>query len=236
MITETASHGQGDLAALRFDAPTPPVLVPIRHLGPGDKPQLLAHFLALDPGDRYLRFGYAAGDAQIRAYVDGIDFARDEIFGVFNRRLELIGVAHIAVPPPHDGREAEFGVSVLPSGRGRGIGSRLFQRAAIHARNRGIEFLAMQCLSQNGPMLHIARRAGMELHAEGTETEARLRIPQRSMMSHLDEWVEDATGQIDFLLKLGMRRPDPVAAPREPHQPRQAHAASETTRKTSAAP
>lgn len=211
MTPDTNIRSGGDLARLDYGVapPAPPTVVPVRHIGPEHKSELLAHFLALEPGDRYLRFGYAAGDAQIRAYVDGIDFARDEIFGVFNRKLELIAVAHIAVrgAAAGEGPQAEFGVSVLPSGRGRGIGSRLFQRAAIYACNRGIHVLGMQCLAQNAAMMRIARRAGMEVHSEGTEIEATLRIPERSLLSHLDEWVEDATGQIDFALKLGLHRP-----------------------------
>jgi hypothetical protein len=36
--------------------------------------------------DRYLRFGYPANDEQIRRYVDQLNFDRDELFGIFNRR------------------------------------------------------------------------------------------------------------------------------------------------------
>ena len=74
--------------------------------------------------DRYLRFGHPAVDAQIGRYVDLIDFDRDEVFGVFNRRLQLIAMAHLAYlgdsQRPH---AAEFGVSVLPRYRGRGFGA-----------------------------------------------------------------------------------------------------------------
>ena len=52
--------------------------------------------------DRYLRFGYAAADDQIRRYVERIAFERDEIFGVFNRRLDLIALAHLAYEPSVD--------------------------------------------------------------------------------------------------------------------------------------
>ena len=189
-------------------APSAP-LVPIRPLGAGERHALREHFLALDAADRYLRFGYAASDAQVLAYVDGIDFTRGEIYGVFNRKLELIAVAHLAVGA--DGR-AEFGVSVLPSARGKGIGTRLFERAAMHARNRGIDCMTMQCLTHNAPMVRIARRAGMQVHACGGETEGVLRMPHGSLRSHLDEWLADATGEIDFALKLGRHRAPPTPA------------------------
>ncbi len=190
-----------------FNQPGPP-LVPIRAIGAEHTPELLAHFLALGDEDRYLRFGYAASDVQIEAYVTRIDFLRDEVFGVFNRKLELIAAAHIALScQPEQACQAEFGVSVLESGRGKGIGTRLFQRAAMFARNRGIEMLTMQCLTQNAAMMRIARRAGMEVHVAGSETEACLKVPQRGVFSHLDEWVENATGQLDFAIKLGLHRP-----------------------------
>ncbi len=190
-----------------FNQPGQP-LVPIRAIGAEHTPELLAHFLALGEEDRYLRFGYAASDAQIKAYVTRIDFLRDEVFGVFNRKLELIAAAHIALScQPKQACQAEFGVSVLESGRGKGIGTRLFRRAAMFARNRGIEILTMQCLTQNAAMMRIARRAGMEVQVEGSETEACLKVPQRGIFSHLDEWVENATGQLDFAIKLGLHRP-----------------------------
>ena len=182
--------------------------VPMRAISAEHQAELLAHFLALGEDDRYLRFGYVASDAQIHAYVERMDFSRDEIFGVFSRKLELIAVAHIAIScDPKQACQAEIGVSVLESGRGKGIGTRLFQRAAMFARNRGIETLTMQCLTQNAAMMRIARRAGMEVHVAGSETEAYLKVPQRSVFSHLDEWVENATGQLDFAIKLGLHRP-----------------------------
>ena len=70
--------------------------MPIRSLGPGHRERIATHLLALDAHDRYLRFGYAANDEQIQRYVDGLDFERDEIFGIYNRKLELIAMAHLA--------------------------------------------------------------------------------------------------------------------------------------------
>ena len=193
-----------------FNRPSPSV-IPIRSIGLEHKTGLAAHFFALCEEDRYLRFGHVASDAEIQTYVNRIDFASDEVFGVFNRKLELVAAAHIAVScAPEKTCQAEFGVSVLPAGRGKGIGTRLFQRAAMFARNRGIERMAMQCLTENAAMMGMARRAGMEVHVAGSETEAYLEVPHRSLFSHLDEWVENATGQLDFAIKLSLHRPHPA--------------------------
>src|SRR5437868_6965613 len=103
-----------------------PVVVPIRSLGPSHRERIATHLLALDSHDRYLRFGYVANDEQIRHYVDGLDFERDEIFGIYNRRIELVAIAHLAFAD-EEGCDAcaEFGVSVSKKYRGRGFGQRL---------------------------------------------------------------------------------------------------------------
>src|SRR6476620_10512063 len=143
------------------DSTPVPVLVPIRSLGPAHRARIATHLLALDADDRYLRFGYTATDEQIGRYVEDLDFDRDDIFGIYNRKLELIAMAHLAFSrDPNANRCAEFGVSVLAKGRGRGYGSRLFERAVMHARNEGVDLLFIHALSENTVMLKIARHAG----------------------------------------------------------------------------
>jgi RimJ/RimL family protein N-acetyltransferase len=156
--------------------------VPIRSLSARHRPRILAHLLALDMNDRYLRFGYAAGDDQIRRYVERIEFERDEIFGVSNRRLELVALAHLAYEPSVDaaaGRPsaAEFGVSVAVGGRCRGYGARLFDHAVLRARGRGVDTIVIHALSENVAMLRIVRNAGAILEHTGADAEARLRLP-----------------------------------------------------------
>jgi GNAT superfamily N-acetyltransferase len=188
---------------------TPPAQVrwiPIRWLADRHRPRILAHLLSLEPADRYLRFGHAAGDAQIARYVDAIDFVRDEVFGVFNRRLELIALAHLALLDTAP--EAEFGVSVLPRARGRGYGARLFEHAVLHARNRGIDTMVIHALSENTPMLRIARRAGATIEREGSDTQARLRLPPDDVASHMSQLLGDSVAELDYRLKAHARRID----------------------------
>ena len=111
--------------------------IPIRSLSPRHKPRILKHLRSLKPEDRYLRFGYPATDEQIERYVLSLKFERDEIFGVFNRRLELVAMAHLAFSvDPQWATCAEFGVSVASHQRGKGLGARLFKHAVMHARNQ----------------------------------------------------------------------------------------------------
>ena len=184
--------------------------VPIRSLSERHRTRVLTHLLGLEPHDRYLRFGYTASDAQISRYVDLLDFRRDEIFGVFNRKLELIAMAHLAYLPDHPNERhlCEFGVSVSPKARGRGYGSRLFDHAVLHARNRYVEIMIIHALSENTAMLKIARNAGATVVRDGSESEARLRLPPESVGSHLEELVEGQAAELDYQFKHGAHRVD----------------------------
>ena len=218
-----------------------PVLVPIRALNEKHRDRIATHLLALDGPDRYLRFGYSATDEHIRRYVAGLNFERDEIFGIYNRRIELVAMAHLAytgesVEAPaqrhkdgayatdgtagatlggtslvadflaEDARTfkscAEFGVSVLKPSRGRGYGSLMFDRAAIHARNDGIELMFIHALSENNVMLKIARNAGAVVEQDGGESEAYLRLAAPSLDSRLTEIVEEQFAQVDYRMKV----------------------------------
>lgn len=183
-------------------APRRHVLVPIRSLGPSHRDRIATHLLALSPQDRYLRFGYAATDEQVRRYASGLDFGRDDIFGIYDRRLRLIAVAHLAVAPGPDGKaRAEFGVSVLPHARGRGYGARLFERAVMHARNVGQDTLFIHALTENAAMLKIVRKAGAVLERHGAETDAMLRMPAADLESRMTELIEEQFALADYGIK-----------------------------------
>lgn len=184
----------------------PPTMVPVRALGVQHRERIAAHLRALNPGDRYFRFGYGATDEHIQRYVDGLDFERDDVFGVFNRKLELIAVAHLAFAPEQSPSAcaescAEFGVSVAKDARGLGLGSCLFDRAAMHARNEGVQLMFIQALSENAVMLGIARKAGAEVEHMGVESEAYLRLPPSNLDSRMTEMLEEQIAQADYLLK-----------------------------------
>ena len=180
-----------------------PIMVPIRSIGPSHGGRIAAHLLSLSPQDRYLRFGYMANDEQVQRYVDGLNFERDEIFGIYNRKLELIAMAHLAFSTDAKLSScAEFGVSVLATARGRGYGSRLFDRAVIHARNEGVDMMFIHALSENTAMLNIARKGGATIERDGSESEAYLKLPPADLDSRMTEMVEEQIAQTDYRLKV----------------------------------
>ena len=179
------------------------VKVPIRALSVSHAHQITQHLLALSNADRYLRFGYSASDEMIQRYVAGLNFDRDEIFGIYNRRLELIAMAHLEYSVETDFSScAEFGVSVLAHARGKGYGGSLFDRAVMHARNEGVEMMFIHALSENTAMLNIARQSGATLQRDGAESDAYLRLRPADLDSRMTEMFEEHLAQTDYRLKV----------------------------------
>ena len=164
--------------------------IPTVRLHTGDRAAVLTHFTALDREDRRLRFGSPIADEGIEAYVSRIDFAHDGLFAVHDDRLAIVALVHIATT----GSSAELGLSVLPASRGAGCGNALLRRAVTWLRNRGVREVFVHCLSENGAMMHLARRNGMRIVAEGSESDAHLALDAATADSFITEWLEDQRG------------------------------------------
>jgi RimJ/RimL family protein N-acetyltransferase len=156
-----------------------------------DRAALTTHFLALDAQDRRLRFGAALSDDAIRSLDERIDFDRDELFAIADDELRLLGVVHVAF---YAGK-AELGLSVLPAARGLGVGTALFSRAVMHLTNRNVREVFVHCLSENGAMMHLARKNGMRVVRDGTESDAYLTLPAATPSSYFVEWVHDRNAE-----------------------------------------
>ena len=188
--------------------------IPIKELRERDRRRVLRHFLELENSDRLLRFGSMLSDELVTNYVNKIDFSRDMVYGVYNHVFRLVAIGHLAFAPkeasPVKGatskdRVAELGVSVLGQARGMGIGSRLFERAIIHCRNNDIDTLYMHCLSSNRAMMHIAKKAGMEIHRDYGEADAYLKLPPPDPASMLHEAVQEQFATLDYTFKANVR-------------------------------
>lgn len=180
--------------------------LPVRSLDSSHREQVKHHLQALSPHDRQLRFAHVATDEQIGRYADQIDFVHDEVFGVFDRRLRLVAMAHLAFAP--DGLTAEFGVSVAKRVRGRGFGSRLFDHAVMHARNRGVSAMVLYVARENEAMLSIVRRAGGQISFDGAEATARLPLQAETLGTRFEALIEKHVAEFDYQLKLRVFRLD----------------------------
>ncbi|MFT5642604.1 MAG: RimJ/RimL family protein N-acetyltransferase [Janthinobacterium sp.] len=191
------------------------VRVRVKELCERDRGRILKHFLGLEKSDRLLRFGTYLPDAQITTYVNQINFKRDAVFGVYSGMFRLNAVGHLAFAPrpvaldkqaaTEKDRVAEFGVSVAYPMRGTGVGSKLFERAAIHCRNNDVDTLYMHCLSSNQTMMHIAKKAGMEIQRDYGEADAYLKLPPANPSSILQEAMEEQFATFDYTFKSALR-------------------------------
>ena len=168
-----------------------------RHLSATHRPALVAHFGALSRRDAYLRFGTFMSSDSVEAYVNGIDFERSTVLGVFGEELELIGVAHLCP----DAGVVELGISVLADSRRRGIGTLLMRRALGHARLIGAERLFMHCLAENDDLMHLARAAHADISMSHDEADGFIEVQPVTPFSAAVEFVEEHIGVVDFAVK-----------------------------------
>lgn len=184
--------------------------VPIRTLAERHRSRIEQHLLQLEPEDRRLRFGATTSDDQIRQYVRSLDFCRDEIFGIFDRRLQLVAMAHLAYSAAPQRRNhpafVEFGVSVRRQARGRGYGNRLFAHSVLHARNRHTETLFIHALTENAAMLRIAMHNGATLEYSGPDATAWLRLPSDTVSTHVSSALETAAAETSYGLRRQAQR------------------------------
>lgn len=129
-------------------------LRPLRRFGAADAARIRAHLLALDTDDRLLRFSHGIRDEGIAAYVAALDFARDHVHGLCSAQGDIVALAHVAL---RDG-EIDFGLSVSPDQRQRGLGRALFGHVIALARALGAARIV--CHSISPAVLHMAAANG----------------------------------------------------------------------------
>ena len=186
--------------------------VPVRELHAGHRDEILQHLLLLNEEDRRLRFGTQTPDEVIHHYVEGLDFGKDTVFGSFDAQLKLIGMAHLAYLPKTKDHAlaAEFGVSVLPNGRGQGIGTALLARASVHSRNTRIETLFVHCLANNRAMMHLAQKAGMRVEYAYGDADAYLKLPPANPATLVEEAANEQWAGFDYAVKENFKRSNDV--------------------------
>ncbi|HVE88755.1 MAG TPA: GNAT family N-acetyltransferase [Burkholderiaceae bacterium] len=182
----------------------------VAQLGPHHRGRVLQHLRGLPARDLWLRFGYAVTDNALQLYVRKLHFSRDAVFGIFDDAAELLALGHLGFDKAAPSKTAEFGVSVLPHARRQGLGLRLLQRAAVHARNRGATRLLMTYMPDNTALKHLAQKAGMHLVPDIDEPRATLALDPATAASLMDETFSEMLAAID----LGFRVANADAAQR----------------------
>jgi acetyltransferase len=153
------------------------VMRPIR---PEDEPAHSRFFQQLEPEDLYLRFFSAvrkAPHSQLARFTQ-IDYDREMAFIAHapDREEETLGVVRAIADP--DNKQAEFAIIVRSDVKGQGLGRALVEKMIRYCRSRGTGELVGQVLSENTPMLTLARKLGFssQLNREAGVLEVRLRL------------------------------------------------------------
>jgi GNAT superfamily N-acetyltransferase len=193
----------------------------IRKLLPWETDLLAAHLLRLDPESRHCRFAAGVSDETIAAYADQALGSDAVVHGFLSDGI-LRGAAELRFL---GSGSAEVAVTVEESWRLTGVGSALFGRLLLTARNRGIDDLVMTCLPSNRGMQRLAARfEGKITYASGesfAEVKAR---PATAISLWREVWTDSssvAASFIDRQVRLlrkgrGIAEPDVTAARRRP--------------------
>jgi hypothetical protein len=76
----------------------------------------------------------------------------------------------------------------------------------MHLVNRGVREVFVHCLTENGAMMHLARRNGMRVVRDGPETDAYLALPRATAGSVIAEWFWDHNARSAHEMRRGTRR------------------------------
>jgi hypothetical protein len=137
-------------------------------------------------------------------------------FGIFNGKLQLVAVAHLAALPGglHMRRmkrirrspmvtAMEFGVSVLAlraAGKGLGHAPVSTMPSSTHAIGTP-PHLMIHALSENAPMLRIAAKSGAVIEQDGPEAEAWLKLPPDTVGTHVDSSLHSLAAEVIYRVK-----------------------------------
>jgi RimJ/RimL family protein N-acetyltransferase len=162
-----------------------------RKLWPQHSTALSAHLLRLDREQRGFRFGRAVADEWVARYAASTDWTRSVVLGCWIAG-ELRGVGEIKMlDQPGPSPMAEAALSVERPFEGRGIGTALFHRGLLIARNRGVRRLTMLCMPENERVQRIIRKVRPTLTLGRGQTECWLDLEPANALSMAAELYDD---------------------------------------------
>ncbi len=162
----------------------------IRRLLWGERDLWREHLLRLGPQSRRNRFAGPVSDTFVRRYCDDASPLTRELYGAFVDG-ELRAAGEFALFDRNWPRRAELAFSVEEPWQNQGLGSALFRRLLVHARNQSVRRVYIIAEPGNAPMHRIARKNGMALSVDADEVAGRLELVGPSYLSVMEEFVEE---------------------------------------------
>jgi acetyltransferase len=137
----------------------------LRAIRPEDEAQHLAFLEQLDPEDIRMRVFYSRRSIERTelARLTQIDYAREMAFLAVAQddatgAEQTLGVVRAIADP--DNVAAEFGIVIRSDLKGGGLGRILLNKMVRYARDNGTQRLIGTVISENKPMLELAREIG----------------------------------------------------------------------------
>jgi len=147
-----------------------------------------------------MRFCCTTSPEAVSHYLDGLQASGVPSYGIFNPALELVAIGQFG-ENDSAGHELEVGLSVLAPYRRQRLAAALLQRAASYARSRGFQALVVHCLTDNTPMISLARRLGMQIEMLRGEADGRLKLRAGTALDYWNEIAYDQAGIVDAVAK-----------------------------------
>lgn len=168
------------------------------------------HMLRLDVESRRMRFGMAVDDDFIRKYAGQINRFRSVIYGFFMER-DMRAAAELRMIGDSWHGEAEAAFSVEPDFQNSGVGTELLGRIILAARNRGVDRLFMNCLTENRRMQRVAKKYEAELYFDHGEVIGQLKPAFPTPASLWSEAMDNGSGFVMAVLEFPLRGVDRAA-------------------------
>lgn len=180
--------------------------ISFRKLWASDTAALKAHLLRLDAESRRMRFGTPVTDYFIDHYAQNALGSHSISHGYFVDGV-LRGVAELRGFRGVSGGEAEAAFSVEKDYQNKGIGTELFSRTVLAARNRGISKLFVNFLSQNARMQAIAKKFDAVVTYDSDGGHAQIEAPRANALSIWKEAITDGQDIANSLFQTPVRAP-----------------------------
>ncbi|HVM81388.1 MAG TPA: GNAT family N-acetyltransferase [Stellaceae bacterium] len=161
-----------------------------RKLWPAESDLLRGHLTRLDPEERIYRFGHAVSDERIADYCKSTDWLGTVVLSAWIAGT-MRGAGELKVLEGRWPPAAELALSVERRFDGHGIGTELFRRLLVIARNRGIRRIYVVCLTENDRMRRIVSKALPALRFLGDQVEGEIVLAPPTPLSLGDELYND---------------------------------------------
>lgn len=168
------------------------------------------HLLRLDRESRRMRFGMIVDDAFIHKYAERTGQFQSVIYGSFSGR-EMHAAAELRMIGDSWRGDAEAAFSVESEYQDSGVGTELLGKIILAARNRGVDRLYMNCLSENRKMQRIAKKYEADLFFDHGEVVGQLRPSVPTPLSLWSEAIDNSNGFVMAVLEFPLQRLNPAA-------------------------